>query len=60
MVAMVPRKRQRKTAFHVLSECPYDLDGTPFDTEDGKSWSKLITGVPDEAVAQTPDQELAG
>lgn len=50
---MAPNSALRsKIAFYIFTAQPYDDDGKPLDTEDGKRWADLKAAVPSEALAQ--------
>ena len=52
IVGIVPNNRRRKAGFPIFNECPFDDGGNLKDSEVGKSWSKLTTGIPVEAMTQ--------
>lgn len=54
IVASLPKKLRRKSwaCFPVFSSKPFDDDGEPLDTEDGKRWAQFAAAVPEAVRTQ--------
>lgn len=52
VVANVPKTRRRKAAFPIFWRCPFNDRGDVLDSELGRTWTKLTTGLSPVLLAQ--------